>query len=106
MWIVLILTAAGFALGLYLKIPIASLDAKITALAFLALLDSLTFSLARDTGALPSTTRLTFIRLLFALLFGGFVIYFGEKSGLDLYLVALIPISIGLAVNLYKFLPK
>ena len=106
MWAVILLVFVGLALGLYLNIPIASLDPKLMAVVFLAILDGLTFGLAHDLQGLPSTNRLAAIRLLVSLTFGCFVIFFGEKSGLDLYLVALLPITFGVALNLYKFMPK
>ena len=106
MWLVILLIAAGFALGFFLNIPVHQVDAKFIALLFLAVLDGLVFGIAHDLDRKPSTDRFVVIRLMMTLTFGGFIIYFGQKTGLDLYLVALLPIALGLALNLYKFLPK
>lgn len=106
MWAILILAAVGFSLGYFLDIPYHALDSKYLALIFLALLDASTFSLSRDLTGSPQLARHVITRLLVLLVFGGFVIYFGEKSHIDLYLVALLPVALGLGLNLYKFLPK
>jgi small basic protein len=106
MWLVILLVAVGFVLGLFLNLPVQHFDAKFVALFFLAVLDALVFGIGHDLDRRPSTDRLVFIRLTMTLMFGGFIIYFGLKTGLDLYLVALLPIAFGLALNLYKFLPK
>jgi small basic protein len=106
MWIIITLVFIGFAAGYFLKIPVDTLNVKYIALVFLALMDSLTYGLLRDLQHQVSNNKYIFTRLIMGLVFGGFIIYFGEKSGLDLYLVALLPLSLGLAINLYKFLPK
>jgi len=106
MWMIFPLILLGFGTGLYLKLPYHLLDPQYMALIFLALLDSLTFALVRDLQKETNTNRLVFLRLSLSLLFGAFIIYFGQKSGVDLLLVALIPLTFGLALNLYKFLPK
>jgi small basic protein len=106
MWVIIILTAIGFSMGYYLKIPIDLINVKYAALIFLAFMDSFTFGIYHDLNSLPGTNWLVFSRLTVSLVFGGFIIFFGEKSGLDLYLVALLPLTFGLALNLYKFLPK
>ena len=106
MWIALLATIIGLALGLFINIPIAAIGSKYLALIFLAVLDSLTFGLGRDGNRKASTNSLVATRLLASLAYGGFILYFGEKSEMDLYLVALLPIALGLSLNLYKFLPK
>ncbi|HEX9743872.1 MAG TPA: DUF1290 domain-containing protein [bacterium] len=106
MWLFFLCVIIGFGAGFYFDLPLKALSNKYIALILLAVLDSLTFSLSRDLVDRIPSSRLTLIRLFTALIFGGFVIYYGEKSGLDLYLVALIPLGVSFALNLYKFLPK
>jgi small basic protein len=106
MWVALIVVLVGLSVGLFVNIPIALIGTKYLALIFLAVLDSLTYGLGRDASGIAGTNNLVILRLLASLMFGGFIIYFGEKSGMDLYLVALLPIALGLSLNLYKFLPK
>ena len=106
MWVLLILILGGFLIGYYFDIPYHLLGNKFIALIFLTVIESLTYSLSRDLVHREHADKMVFIRLVSSLVFGGFLIYFGEKSGLDLYLVALIPLGVGVALNLYKFLPK
>jgi small basic protein len=106
MWVALILILAGLAIGFFVNIPVTLIGAKYLSLIFLVVLDSLTFGLGRDTREMAGTNKLVVIRFLSALVFGGFIIYFGQKSNMDLYLVAILPIALGLSLNLYKFLPK
>jgi small basic protein len=102
----IILMAIGFAIGYFVGIPFPALGSKYIGLAFLALLDSLTFSLARDFSESEAQQHAVYTRLIAALAFGGFIIYFGEKTQTDLYLVVLVPLGVATAFNLYKFLPK
>ncbi len=106
MVLVLILVLVGFAVGFYLEIPFHSVGSKYLALLFLGLLDGLTFALGRDLSGQDSTEMKVLTRLVVGMIFGAFMIYFGEKSQIDLYLVALLPFAIGFTLNLYKFLPK
>jgi small basic protein len=106
MWLVIVFAIVGFALGYYLDVPFSLVGGKYLALIFLALLDSLTYALVRDLSSLSRNNAPVILRLIVGLVFGGFIIYFGEKSHIDLYLVALIPLAVGFALNLYKFLPK
>lgn len=106
MWMILIILIIGFLAGYYINIPFYMLGTKYLALIFLALLDSFTYGLARDLSGLRSNNSPTVIRLLVSLLVAGFIIYFGEKSQLDLYFVAIAPLAVGFAINMYKFLPK
>ena len=106
MWLILVLIIIGFILGYFLQIPFGIVPAKFLALFFLALLDSLTYALVRDLSGRTGNNGPVLIRLLFGLAVGGFIIYFGEKSEIDLYLVALVPLAVGFALNMYKFLPK
>lgn len=105
---VAVLTAviAGFAIGWFTGIPFHLVPGKFQALIFLALLDGMTFGLARDFERRPSTDSLVFTRFVVGLIICGFIIYFGEKSGIDLYIAGLMPLIIGFALNMYKFLPK
>jgi small basic protein len=106
MWLILLLIVVGFAGGMYIKVPMSIIGTPYVPLVLLAVLDSLTYSIAQDIKSDRSTGRFVLARLVLSLTFGGFVIYFGEKTGIDLRLVALVPIGLGLAVNLSKFLPK
>lgn len=106
MWAMIIFMAAGFAIGYLIDFPLLALGSKYLGLLFLALLDGVTFALARDYTEPTSSPHPVIARLLAALAFGGLVIYFGDRSQTDLYLVALVPLGIGVAFNLYKFLPK
>jgi len=106
MWIVPILVAVGFAIGFYLDIPFDRIPDIYIALIFLALLDGMTYGLVRDLGGQKRNNGPVLIRLALGLAVGSFIIYFGEKSGIDLNLIALLPLALGFALNLYKFLPK
>ena len=106
MILVLILLVIGFGVGLSADIPFNAISGKYLALVFLALLDSLSYALHRDLSGLGSTGRLTLTRIIAGLVLGTFIIYFGEKSEIDLYLVALLPFALGFSLNMYKFLPK
>ena len=106
MVLIIILVLIGFAAGYFFNIPLYFLNTKYLALGFLAILDSFTYGLSRDLTGLKNNNAPVFTRLVLGLILGGFIIYFGEKSQLDLYLVALIPFAIGFALNMYKFLPK
>ena len=106
MWIIILLAAIGFLVGLKVDLSMNALNVRYIALGFLALLDSFTFSLTRDFIDRSPADSMALTRLLTTLIAGAFVIYFGEKIHLDLTLVALIPLGIGFAINLYKFLPK
>ncbi len=106
MYAILVVMVVGFAIGYFVNVPFHFVDTKFLALIFLALLDSMTYGLVRDLSGQQSNNGPVFVRLLFGLVLGGFIIYFGEKSQLDLYLVALLPLALGFALNLYKFLPK
>ncbi len=106
MIIIIILLIAGFTLGYFIDLPFHLVDTKYLALFFLALLDSFTYGLVRDLSGQKAGNSPVFLRLVLGLVIGGFIIYFGEKSELDLYLVALLPLTLGFALNLYKFLPK
>lgn len=106
MFVILGFIIIGFGIGFYTGLPYSMLPGKYQALLFLAILDSLTFGLTCNIIEKKSANHLVFIRFLTSLIFGAFIIYFGEKSELDLYLVALIPLGVGFALNLYKFLPK
>jgi small basic protein len=107
MIVIVILLLAGFAVGYYLHVPFELVGTKYLALLFLGLLDGITLGLSRDlTGQGSATDRYVLTRLVVGLILGGFLIYFGEKSHVDLYLVALLPFALGFALNMYKFLPK
>jgi small basic protein len=106
MWIIPILIAAGFAAGYWLDVPFGRVPSMFLALIFLGLLDSMTYGIARDVAGQKANNGPILIRLFFGLAIGGFIIYFGLKSGIDLYYIALLPLALGFALNLYKFLPK
>jgi len=106
MFIILILVIAGFLAGYFLDIPVYLLGTKYLALLFLAIIDSFTYGLSRDISGQKNNNVPVIVRLTLGLLVSGFIIYFGEKSQLDLYLIALMPLAIGFAINMYKFLPK
>jgi len=106
MLIILVLVIAGFLAGYFVDIPFYMVGTKYLALIFLALLDSFTFGLARDLSGARESSGPILIRLLTGLVVAGFIIYFGEKSQLDLYFIALMPLAVGFALNMYKFLPK
>jgi len=106
MWLIPVLILAGILAGYFFDIPFGLVDTKFLGLFFLALLDSLTYGLGRDLSGAKGNNAAILIRLLLGITVGSFIIYFGEKSQLDLYLVALLPVALGFALNLYKFLPK
>ena len=106
MWAIPLLIIAGFAIGYFVKIPFDFIGSKYLALCFIALLDSISYGLTRDLSGQKKNNPPIIIRLILGLALGGFIIYFGEKSGIDLYIVALLPLTIGFALNMYKFLPK
>ena len=106
MWAIPVLIIIGFAIGYFVRIPFDIVDSKYLALGFMGLLDSLSYALVRDLGGQTRNNVPIFIRLILGLAIGGFIIYFGEKSQIDLYLVALLPLGVGFALNMYKFLPK
>jgi small basic protein len=106
MLLIPLLIIAGIAIGYFTDIPFGMVNAKFLGLFFMALLDSLTYGLVRDLSGQTGNDGPIFIRLLIGVTLGSFIIYFGEKSQLDLYLVALVPLALGFSLNLYKFLPK
>ncbi len=106
MLIIIILIIVGFGIGSVAGSKIFIMESKYLALIFLGLLDSFTYGLSRDISGLKGSNGAIVIRLLTGLLVCGFIIYFGEKSEIDLYIVALIPLVVGFALNMYKFLPK
>lgn len=106
MWAIPVLILVGFGLGYLLKVPFNFVETKYLALFFLALLDSISYGLVRDLSKQEKNNGPIIIRLLLGLALGSFIIYFGEKSQIDLYLVALIPLAVGFMLNMYKFLPK
>jgi small basic protein len=106
MWLILIFIILGFSAGYYFDIPVQLVQSKYLALGFLALLDSFTYGLLRDLSGTKGNNAPIITRLVFGLLLGSFIIYFGEKSQIDLYMVAILPLALGFALNLYKFLPK
>jgi len=106
MWIIPVLLIIGFAIGYFLDVPFNFVPGIYLALIFLALLDSITYGLVRDLEGRKGNNGPVLIRLVIGLAIGGFIIYFGQKSGIDLNFVALLPLALGFALNLYKFLPK
>jgi hypothetical protein len=106
MLLLLVCIIVGAVAGYFLDIPWGMVNVKFLGLLFMALLDSFTYALVRDLGGYRSNNGPVFIRLVLGLVLGAFIIYFGEKSELDLYLVALVPLAVGFSLNLYKFLPK
>jgi small basic protein len=106
MWAIPFLIIAGFVTGYFLKIPFDLIGSKYLALIFIALLDSISYGLTRDLSGQKKNNLPIIIRLILGLSLGGFIIYFGEKSGIDLYLIALLPLAVGFSLNMYKFLPK
>jgi len=106
MWILIVMVVVGFLIGYFTNIPFEAIDKRYLALIFLALLDSLTYALTRDLARIKNNNVPVLIRLVFVSALGCFIIYFGDKSQVDLYYVAIIPLAIGLALNMYKFLPK
>ncbi len=106
MWLIFVCVLIGVAFGYWFDIPFGSVDIKYLGLLFMALLDSFTYALVRDLTGHRNNNGPIFIRLVIGVVVGGFIIYFGEKSQLDLYLVALVPLAVGFSLNLYKFLPK
>jgi small basic protein len=106
MWLIIVLICIGFAIGYFFDIPFSLVDSKYIALAFLALLDSISYGLVRDLSGQKKNNGPVVIRLVIGLVLGGFIIFFGMKSQIDLYLVALLPLGIGFMLNMYKFLPK
>lgn len=106
MWIVLLFLILGFIAGYLLEVPVTIFNTKFLALGLVAVLDSLSLSIYLDKTQQHKSTSHVLTRLIMSLMFGGLIIYFGEKTGVDLFLVAMLPLTFGLAINLYKFLPK
>jgi len=99
--LVSVLLMLGF-LGGYLlpvKIPVASFS--YLTIIFLAFLDCFFFSMYLWLEEIHSSWRI-FIRLMLELIFGCFLIYFGDRSALDLYLVAAIPLGASAFFNFQR----
>ena len=106
MWVILIFIIIGFSLGYFFSIPFELIPGKFLALLFMGMIDSLTFGLSRDLEGKESNDKMVLIRFVAGLIICGFIIYFGEKSKIDLYMIGLMPLAIGFVLNMYKFLPK
>lgn len=106
MWVIPVMVIIGFTIGYFFNIPFNMAGGKYLALGFLALLDSISYGLVRDLSGQKGNNGPILIRLIIGLVLGGFIIFFGEKSQIDLYIVALLPLAVGFALNMYKFLPK
>ncbi|MFH1676706.1 MAG: hypothetical protein ABIC40_06740 [bacterium] len=106
MWLILIFILVGFTGGYFFNIPFESIPGKFLALLFLGMIDSFTYGLARDLEGSGANDKMVLTRFVAGLIICGFIIYFGEKSKIDLYMIGLMPLAIGFALNMYKFLPK
>ncbi len=96
----IVITAIGFILGTLLSINIPILYYSFISVVLLALTDSLLFGLHQLREKRPDIWKIIF-RLILELFFGCFIIFFGDQGGLDLFLVAVIPLGVSIIFNLH-----
>ncbi|MCD6217700.1 DUF1290 domain-containing protein [bacterium] len=96
----IVITAIGFILGTLLTINIPTVYYSFISVVLLALTDSLLFGLHQLREKKPDAWKIIF-RLILELFFGCFIIFFGDQGGLDLYLVAAIPLGVSIMFNIH-----
>lgn len=96
----IVITAIGFILGTLLTINIPTVYYSFISVVLLALTDSLLFALNQLRDNKPDIWKIIFM-LILELFFGCFIIFFGNQGGLDLYLVAVIPLGVSIIYNIH-----
>ena len=89
----IVLVMLGFFTGYLIPMTIPANIFPYLTILFLSLLDTLFYSMRFVLEGAHSGGWRILLRLLFELVFGSFLIFFGDQSGLDLYLVAVIPLG-------------
>jgi small basic protein len=100
-----ILIMLGFFAGYLLPVKIPAASFSYLTIVFLSFLDCFFFSMYLWLEEIHSSWRI-FLRLILELIFGFFLIYFGDRSGLDLYLVAAIPLGASAFFNFQRLFFK
>lgn len=98
--LILVITAIGFVLGSLLPVDVSIVFYPFISIALLALTDSVFFGLNQLREEIPDIWKIV-LRLILELFFGCFIVFFGNQVGLDLYLVAVIPLGVSIIYNMH-----
>lgn len=98
-----IFVAIGFILGFLLPVKISTVFFPYISVVVLVVLDCFLYSIRMVNEIIPGSWRII-LRLVLEIAYGCFLIFFGEQGGLDLYLVAVLPLGASIFYNLHRLL--
>lgn len=101
--LIIVITAIGFVLGSLLPINAPIGLYPFISVLLLVLTDSVFFGLNQLREITPDIWKIV-LRLILELFFGCFIVFFGDQGGLDLFLVAVIPLGVSIIYNMHTLI--